>query len=253
MQSTNQDNKPYLLYARKCYISGRILATKLGLIGTSVVREYPPSVRYGNSECSGSVEEDTIYNSPDVIRLCSNSLAFSQWCLSNSIRSSVYEPLSMNFDDFPFLIRKKYHAGGKDIVEIKSKEDLETFVNNNGLSGYYHVPFIYTTSEVGVHYMLGRTIKIFKKQAISQDCHPFIRSAWKGYHYSVINNEHAYEVCREIVEKVGKLLGLQFGRFDVGYNNDNHTYTIFEVNTAPGLNPYTAEMYAAELRQCIKL
>jgi D-alanine-D-alanine ligase-like ATP-grasp enzyme len=75
-----------------------------------------------------------------------------------------------------------------------------------------------------------------------------------GYHYSIVNDiENNYKVAQDLVLKTFELLGLGFGRADVGYNSKKKSYILFEINTSPGLNVNTAELYATHLRMVINV
>lgn len=250
MQNNPKELKmKYLLTHKGSYRSARMLATKLGLKSTTShsILKSAPTIRYGNSR--GNFDNDTEWNNPEVIKLCGNSHTFSQWCKENKINSPLYTPYNPNDKyKFPFLLRKAYHQSGKDIKFIKSEEDLEGINSENAL---YHVPFYHSDSEIGVHVVNGKVIKIFKKLP-NINAHAFIRSMKFGYHYSAINDiENNYKIAQDLVLKTFELLGLGFGRADVGYNAKKKRYILFEINTSPGLNVNTSELYATYLRMVI--
>lgn len=76
------------------------------------------------------------------------------------------------------------------------------------------------------------------------------------------NHDHGWVFCREdmVVPQAVmpsavcavEALGLDFGAVDVGYNADTGEATIFEVNTAPGLEGTTLERYVAAITQSME-
>lgn len=240
----------YLLYNKGSFISARLLATLLGLKPVSnpdKVINGKVSIRYGNS--TGYFTEDTNINSPDVIKLCSDSLKFSKWCLENGFNSPIYELFNTEKEySYPFLLRKKYHKQGDDIILVDNPEKLNDV---ESLENRFHVPFVNTDIELGIHLVNKKVVKIFKKVPIN-DNPSFIRNAKRGFHFRIINDkENNFKIAQEICENLFDKLNLNFGRVDIAYNVSSKKYVIWEVNTAPGLNKLTSEIYSTILRELI--
>jgi len=240
----------WLLYNKGSFISARLLATLLGLKATSnpdKIKDGKLLIRYGNSY--GNFTEDTNLNSPDIIRICSDSLRFSKWCLENGFNTPTFSSFEYSNDyDYPFLLREKYHKQGDDIILINKPEDIPEETCDK-----FHVPFISTDVELGIHLVNGKALKLFKKVAMGEQT-SFIRNNKRGYHFKIINDmEHNYKLAQEICENLFGKLGLNFGRVDIAYNSATKRYIIWEVNTAPGLNKLTSEMYAQVLRELINV
>jgi len=238
----------YILYSGCSYITARILATKLSLIATKNVSKFKhaPVIRYGNSD--GVFADDTTLNSKESISLVSNSLEFSSKLKEAGFRTTVYTPIKdvdLSAIIYPVLIRRKYHHGGKDIIVANSQNELERYSH----LPVFVVPFEETTDEFGVHIINGNVVRIFRKVAGSNPQSSFIRSAYMGYHYSIVNFNNGFNVLKDIALRAFELVGLNFGRMDIGYNAEKKRYVIFEINSAPGLNTSTAEVYAAFFRE----
>lgn len=238
-----------LLYNRGSYLSARLLATLLGLKPVNNpdrVRDGKVCIRYGNSY--GDFDQDTNINSSEAIKLCSNSLNFSHWCVENGFNTPEYSPFSLDDSyEYPFLLRNIYHKQGKDIEIIKSSEDINDINRNK-----YHVPYIQADIELGIHLVNQEVVKIFKKVP-NQENETFIKNQ-KSCHFKVVNDiENNFRVAQEICKNLFQKLNLNFGRVDIAYNNNTKKYIIWEVNTAPGLNKLTAEIYAKVLRELINV
>ncbi len=240
----------WLLYNKGSFVSAKLLATLLGLkatINPDKVKDGKLLIRYGNSH--GDFAEDTTMNSPDVIRICSDSIKFSKWCLENGFNTPTYSPFeSSNEYEYPYLLRKKYHKQGDDIILVNTSKDIPDQTYDR-----FYVPFVDTDVELGIHLVNGKAIKLFKKVAMNEQS-SFIRNNKRGYHFKIINDmEHNYKIAQEICENLFVKLGLNFGRVDIAYNSNTKRYIIWEVNTAPGLNKLTSELYAQVLRELINV
>lgn len=245
----------YLLYNKGSFISARLLATLLGLKAVnnpSKVNYGKVAIRYGNSY--GNFNDDTSINKPDVIKLCSNSILFCNWCLDNGF----YTPQYMGVDkvdknvEIPFLLRKKYHKQGKDIILIKSTEDFERESLKEDFVDTYFVPFIKADIELGVHLVNKKVVKVFKK-VLNEENSTFIKNQ-KSCHFHIINDlDNNFKTAQSLCENLFEKLDLNFGRVDIAYNSDTKKYIIWEVNTAPGLNKVTAQLYAEKLREIINV
>ena len=76
--------------------------------------------------------------------------------------------------------------------------------------------------------------------------------------YKVRSYANGWVFCREGIElpqcvtdaslAAVKCLALDFGAVDVGYNRKEDRAAVFEVNTAPGIEGTTLEVYANALR-----
>lgn len=243
-------NVNYLLYNRGSATTARQLATLLGLIPINSAERLKrkggfPTVRYGNSGGEGLFTVDTVFNSPSIIKLCSNSVSFSRWAKENEIFSPEYLPFSKDYDKYPYFLRKAYHHGGLDIIPIESPADLPT-----DLSGRYIVPFIETDQEIRITVVNGNPVKVMKKVDGRLTGKFPIRSAYKGWHYTLITS--GYDKAKEFVSTVSEKLGLKFGAFDLARTADRR-YVLWEVNTAPGLNSETIKLYADGLRSTLEL
>jgi len=242
----------YMLATKISYTSARALSTLLGLKVTASPNKLKGDlkIRYGNSLPTNQ-DETNVINPSQAIKLCSNSELFSTFCKKNDIFSPDYIPIQeavMQDTKFPVLLRDKYHHQGLDIEII---ENLESLLKVKNIYGRFMVNFYPTTFEIGVHVCNGKVLKIFKKEA-TENCHPFIRNIRCGYHFSVVNNlNDNFILAQRVVLEAFDKIGLTFGRADVGYIKKLKKYIIFEINTAPGLNDLTADLYAKELREMI--
>lgn len=255
-------NRPLglLVYNAESGISAHILARLMNLkaikLDSSIKKlskHYPIKIRYGNSH--NKQPNDTKYNSINSILLCSNSAAFSSFCTKHDIVSPTYKIFNPDnyIPDFPFLLRNLYHRAGKDIVLIDNQDALLKASKNGNLRRYW-VPFIPTDYEVRLHYILGNIERIFLKQPTEDSKLEFpIRSTEFGWHYSLksSSDETRYSQAKTLAKSVAEEIGLSFGAFDMAWSTKLKKYIIWEINTAPGLNENTAQIYADRLTKIL--
>jgi len=219
----------YLLYNRRAYITGRALATQLGLKATRSVKKLKrlgkaPVIRYGCSEGNFGDSETPLYRKFSLT----------------------------NIPEFPFLLRRLHHMGGRDIILINSMDDLRK-LSVKQLANRYWVAYTETTFELRVHVINGQIARVFKKiNPGAKSRGEFVRSSKKGWHYSLRENlDEKYIKAQRICLNIMEDLGLVFGGVDIAWDNDNRRYVIWEVNTAPGLSQPTLNIYGALLRELL--
>jgi glutathione synthase/RimK-type ligase-like ATP-grasp enzyme len=128
---------------------------------------------------------------------------------------------------------------GAGIVLASREEDLP---DNCPL----YVKYIKKVAEYRVHVAFGKAIDVQHKRKLVD---------YRGtVDYAVRNHHTGWVYCREGVEVTDPLkeqavaaclcLGLDFGAVDIIYNRYHDTYTVLEVNTAPGLEGTSIENYA---------
>lgn len=117
-----------------------------------------------------------------------------------------------------------------------------------------YVRYIKKKYEYRVHVAFGKVVDVQHKRK---------RSDYDGdVDYAVRNHHTGWVYCREGVEVTDALtsaalsavaaLGLDFGAVDIIYNAHYNTYTVLEVNTAPGLEGTSVENYANVFYEALK-
>lgn len=242
-----------LLYNKKSFRSAKALATVLGLKPLNDKHAdrltTAPVVRYGSS-CN-SFTTDTQFNCPEVIKLCADSVLFSKWAQEHDILSPIYTHFNMSTDNhvYPYLLRKRWHHGGKDIIVITAEEDLQDIPLDEH---FYKVPYFRTAYELRVHVINNEVVRLFKKLSDDDDAHAFIRTAYRGWRYSLRSQlDDYFHKAQSIAVETTKLLNIGFAAFDIAWCPDHGQYIVWEVNTAPGLNINTLQVYGKALRGLI--
>lgn len=117
-----------------------------------------------------------------------------------------------------------------------------------------YVKYLKKKQEYRVHVAFGKVIDVQAKRK---------RTDYDGdVDYAVRNHHTGWVYCRENVEVSEPLtaaavhavaaLGLDFGAVDIIYNQHHNTFTVLEVNTAPGLEGTSVENYAQTFYEALK-
>lgn len=215
-----------------------------------LIRKYRIKIRYGNSH--EEQQNDTVINSVDNIKLASSSTLFSKFCENNEILSPVYRPFNIDkVPAFPFLLRDRYHRAGKDIVVVNQGKDFANLYPDVW-EGKFWVPFVETKYECRLHFVLGDIVRIFSKVPGNNSNIDFpIRTTTFGWHYKLRDKDTKFSKAKDAAMKCAEIMGLKFGAIDMAWVPDEEKYIIWEVNTAPGLNTNTLQVYADKLREVI--
>lgn len=196
-----------------------------------------PIIRFGNS--FGDFEKDTEYNSPEFIRLCSSKLNFSKILKENGFYVPSFNKGSKDLI-FPLLVRTSlFLSGGKGIILCENEDEFYQNYSDN----YFWTPYVSTSFELRVHILGGNVIKIFRKELETSEKYPIRNN--HSCHFSIRDINNYPKLNENVIQPLAELLGRDnFYALDIGWDNMNKKYFIFEANSAPGLNENTASDYA---------
>lgn len=204
------------------------------------IKKYP-LIRYGNSGTVYLNENPVEINSPGFIQMASSKLAFSRIMEENNIYSPVYSRDLENIV-YPAVIRESLNlSGGRGIHVIHTEEEFFKIWQ----PPFYWTPFIKTRSEFRAHVLGGKIVKLFKKISTEEETEYPIRNMKAGYHFSLRTS-----IFPELENCINGLCSVEnfdkaFMAVDLGWDAINKKYFIFEINSAPGLNELTADLYAS--------
>jgi hypothetical protein len=212
-------------------------------------------MRYGNPSY---VPSERIYNSaavlghntPSIIHLCSNKMAFSNLMEKSGILSPVFhstgKPLS-----YPALIRTTLVSyGGKGIIPVNNETEFDL----NWKPGYFWTEFYNLKYEYRVHMLGGQIGRIFKKvkEDGTEDTEYPIRNVNNGYHFSLQNaSNFIHEQVTPLVSRIFNVLPASYCALDIGYVEETDQYVVLEGNSGPGLTRKTAAVYADYLTKVL--
>jgi glutathione synthase/RimK-type ligase-like ATP-grasp enzyme len=155
------------------------------------------------------------------------------------------------WSDHPVLSRYTLTGqAGAGIVYYGGKADYDRFLHDSRAPLY--VKYVPKKSEYRVHVIDEHAVDVQQKRTRSGttgNCHK-IRNAANGWVFCRENVEVYEDVISQAVSAV-RALGLDFGAVDVGWTEKHRVATVYEVNTAPGLEGTTLERYTEGLKSLI--
>jgi hypothetical protein len=239
--------------------STQALATKLNGVGHQTLRVYPDRTYRPRSDdiiinwgCSNKpLWGDPTLNKCEAVNIASNKLSTLQKLRENEVQvpafytnpDSARHALSDGVKVFARSVLRGH--SGEGIVVMTRPEDFVA-------APLYTLEFK-RTKEYRVHIFKGDVIDVQEKRkregtGVRGDC-------------DVWNHGNDYVYCRDgvaphfnvldISMRAVEALGLDFGAVDIGYNAQNNTCVVFEVNTAPGLTGTTLEKYAEAIHELV--
>jgi glutathione synthase/RimK-type ligase-like ATP-grasp enzyme len=115
-----------------------------------------------------------------------------------------------------------------------------------------YVKYVPKEAEYRFHILNGEIIDTEQKRrrnGVEQnDTERLIRSHRNGWVFTRNDIRRPVDACRQAALDAVRALGLQFGAVDIGYHS-RHGTKVYEVNTAPGIEGTTLEIYTRELRR----
>ena len=185
--------------------------------------------------------------------LCFNKfLALKKLAMANiPIPKIIYtpNPKLIPKHEFPLIVRKFHHYGGKDAIFLKTKKSMLKRLKRVKKRDYF-IKYVPKKAEFRVH-VLGEEIgNISQKEPYDPEAvtpHPHIWSYSRGWTIRDYDGEYN-EILSEIAIKSVKALGYDFGAVDIILGQDNKFY-VLEVNSAPRLCRKRRRIYAKFFRK----
>lgn len=145
-------------------------------------------------------------------------------------------------------IRKLLNAsGGKGLVIVDRLEDI--------VKAPLYVEYIPKLSEYRVHVIDGGVVrcqrKVWPEGKDKRNVNWQIRNHEHGFIFQIAQAVPHPSIFEQAVLACGTL-GLDFGGVDIIWNERNQRATVLEVNTAPGIEGGTVEVYTNEFKKMIE-
>ena len=236
----------YILARKSVSASAKLLAANLGLKRRYEIQRNAPLIRWGNSD--GDASGDTELNIAELIGTCGNKRRFSDYFAELEIphlhlRTGIP-------DKFPVVVRQVLSGSrGAGIVVCSSLQEYKNTPQNRHWTLWQ--PF---AAEFGVHMLGGEVVKVMRKvreEELEKEQFP-IRNSGRGYSFRRCDFTKKGKLV-EFMKHIHDKFPLQFGRWDIGWNNDTKSYVVIEANSAPDLtqNEETLGLYVNFLRERI--
>lgn len=237
----------YLLYSRQGHVTGRALGEGLGIPHGRDMdnsERYDYLIRWGSTRSIRWIPAIKTFNRRSSIS--NNTDKYNS--LSVMSEAGVPTPRfnrSSSHIDFPAIGRSNNHMGGRDVQLYMQRTDIE----HVGPSDYY-VHYIPKMLEYRVHIIGNEVVKVSQKVRTEDgEYDPVVWNYGNGFTFRNPREEHAglYFAMAAV-----RALDLDFGAVDLIIGEDNRPY-VLEVNTAPGLDEPSLDIYEQKFRRLLEM
>jgi hypothetical protein len=222
--------------------SSRLLSDTMGLLRNR--RRADVAIAYGykgkSRERLNSGRYPIIINRPEAVEKSSNKHKSLEIMREAGIRVPNYNRVG-GLLKLPILGRDFYHTKGSDIRYFETMGDVTPCD--------YYVEFLPIEKERRYHVIGDKVVSATFKQNGSREGRGwYCRNTTTGWTFKTYTPEPELS---EIAVKAVKAFGLDFGAVDIIISGG--VPYVLEVNTAPGLCPIRADIYAKELNEYISM
>ena len=206
-------------------------------------------INWGNPRQPSSWEGVRWLNKPNNVAVSHNKLLAFLFMKENAripeFSCSIDQAYAWVEEGDSVLCRRllKGHSG-KGIVVSTNPEEIVT--------APLYVKYIKKQTEYRVHVCSGKVIDAQEKR---------VRSGSEGNNFQIRNHDTGWVFCRDNVHpqedvlvqsiRAVEALCLNFGAVDVGWNEYHQQATVYEVNSAPGLEGTTLDKYVQAIKEIV--
>jgi hypothetical protein len=216
-------------------------------------------INWGSSTTHQALQHPAVVlNDPEAVNIAANK-AYALQCLSNAevpvpqYTANYLEACGWLQDGITVVQRNcltGHSARGLHVLRPEESHGVD-FVRQ----GRLFTKYIKKTHEYRVHVFMGVTIDVQRKMrrldVPDEQVNWQVRNFDNGFTYGregVSSDERLETIAEDAVDA----MGLDFGAVDIIYNEHNDTYSVLEVNTAPGLQGTTLQKYLECFSTCIQ-
>lgn len=232
---------------------GRALATALGCFYKNLKRNDRPitrdiNINWGCSSIPDNILRDRlILNRPQDVAMCSNKLRLFQHMEGTGFMPSFTTDLAVATtwtEQRSRVVCRTTLTGhsGEGIVIASTADQL--------VPAPLYVKYVRKAHEFRVHVMHGKAIHVQRKarraEVPDDQVNWQVRNLAGGFVYANEENEAGQQYIElkrsacSFAEEISFNLALDFGAYDIIYNERYNMFHLLEINTAPGLSSETA-------------
>ena len=231
--------------------SAKVLARSLGILrvrDTYVPKQRDFIINWGKSSLQTRYPMKVL-NHPAYVRIAANKLLTYQtlvesefdhlpeWTISKELAQSWID------QDYKVYCRTQLtgHSGSGIVISDSNNPLVDAPLYTRNVKSKY---------EYRIHVFDGKILDVQQKKKRLDWSGPSIqgiRNASNGWIYAREGVECNPMVTNAALEAVN-ILGLDFGAVDIGYNQYEDKCYVFEINTAPGLEGTTLQLYTEAIR-----
>lgn len=215
-------------------------------------------INWGNTKPHPTIAKGWVLNNPDTIVNSTNKLKFFKMCegkVSIPFFTIDKERAKKLIDEGNVVVVRETLAGhsGEGIVILSTIEEWNNYDHNKARM---YVKYIPKKHEYRVHIIGGEVIDVrrkgIRKDVEKDDIDWQVRNHKNGFIYLKDFEEPVPNCVNEQALEAMKCSGLDFGAVDVIYNEHYDVAYVLEINTAPGLEGSSLDMYAENFKTYIE-
>lgn len=194
---------------------------------------------------------DAIVNNTRKVEIAGNKLlafrAMDGFCTIPEFTTDKAKVREWQITGDKVVVRKQLRgSGGAGIELLEPNDDIP--------NAPLYTRYVKKKDEYRVHVVNGQVIDFAKKmvRAGSEGNNFQVRNFDNGWIFARGGAELPHDVKEQSLKAI-EALSLDFGAVDVGYNIREDVATVYEVNTAPGLEGTTITSYANTFRRLMHL
>lgn len=212
-------------------------------------------INWGNSVTNEEIEKSFTLNKPSAVAAATNKLTLFNLLKDTDVNIPRF---TQNKDEaltwgFPIIIRTKLTGhSGEGCFCIENSAEWDDFNHDNVR---LYVDYIPKKREYRVHVFRHSDQYDIQAKAVPKGSVPAtyrIQNHGNGFIYA---RENAKDAPKQVVEQARLALAktdLDFGAVDIIWNERREKAYVLEINTAPGLEGHTANVYASYMTELKK-
>lgn len=208
-------------------------------------------INWGDSQLPKNLQASEVLNSPHVLGAMTNKLKFFQLMADTDVRipeftTDRYEAL--NWIEAGGIVVERHKLSGHSAEGLRIVEKLLDIKD-----APCYTKYIPKKDEYRIHFVRGKIIDIQQKKKrldFEGEVNWKVRNHANGFIYA----RNDIDVPEDVLTQANNTInacGLDFGAIDAVYNQKQRQAFILEVNTAPGLEGETVEIYAKAFKEVI--
>lgn len=210
-------------------------------------------INWGNSSDYAKKLERSVQlflNKPEAVALSVNKIAFYGLCSQHKLPGPTWTTLKKQAQEWA----QEHVVVARTLVEAHAGRGI-IIVEKGGVVPDAKVYTLYVPKrdEFRIHVARGNIVDIQQKKLRNgiQEKNYKVRSHSNGWIFAR-NGIKCPDVCQKAALDVMGAIGLDFGAIDVGYMQSKDRATVYEVNTAPGIEGTTLDIYAKTITKIIR-
>lgn len=210
-------------------------------------------INWGSSNVPAEVGKSKVINKAEIIKLCSDKLAFFDAIAGKNVSIPDW---TTDSDVALRWIAEGHTVCARTILNGHSAKGLIILDKDNPdkfVKAPLYTKYIPKVDEYRVHVVNGKIIDVQRKalrpgwiDEHGADVNYKVRNLENGFIY-VRNNVNAPKTVTDEALKAVEAIGLDFGAVDVVFNKKRDLGYVLEINSAPGLEGTSVENYAKAL------